>query len=366
MKNSILGLVFGILLVSSIGMVIAAGSCETNNDCELKDTPYCCAEVEESYSGCYNVTFTPEAVNCTGVVVCPGIELINTCECVESICTGSYVNVCDSDNLDLCINEDSCEDIGRIWENDECTELIIPICGPDNLDLCINEDSCEDAGGDWENNICEEEEESEEEVCEDLSQTDCDANSECTYYANDKGKGNVDGWCKKAGWEDKGNGKDKNKKGPQGYAFGYRFRLQDRNISFHEFKEIIMAEFGNKTEDGEEGEVKVYLSNGRKANLKIMPNVASNVALARLRLRNCNEENNCSIELKEVGKGEGNKTRAAYEIQIQRHHKLLGIFRIKAMNRVQIDAETGEIIKVKKPWWAFLATEEDEVEEDAE
>jgi len=26
----------------------------------------------------------------------------------------------------------------------------------------------------------------------------------------------------------------------------------------------------------------------------------------------------------------------------------------------QIDAETGEIIRVKKPWWAFLASEPEE------
>jgi len=106
--------------------------------------------------------------------------------------------------------------------------------------------------------------------------------------------------------------------------------------------------------------LKTKLSNGRNAEIKIMPGVAAERALERLRLKVCNSENNCSIELKEVGKGEGNKTRAAYEMQIQRHHKLLGMFRIKAMNRAQVDAETGEIIAVKKPWWAFLATEPEE------
>ena len=105
------------------------------------------------------------------------------------------------------------------------------------------------------------------------------------------------------------------------------------------------------------------MSNGRKANLKIMPDVARAKALKRLRLRNCNESNNCTIELKEVGQGEGNETRAVYEVQIQRHEKLLGMFRIKAQNRVQVDAETGEIINVDKPWWSFLAVDVNEVEE---
>ena len=31
-----------------------------------------------------------------------------------------------------------------------------------------------------------------------------------------------------------------------------------------------------------------------------MPNTASETALNRLKLKNCNEENNCNIELKEV------------------------------------------------------------------
>lgn len=112
--------------------------------------------------------------------------------------------------------------------------------------------------------------------------------------------------------------------------------------------------------------LRMALSNGRNAEIKIMPDTASENALARLRLKVCSAENNCSIELKEVGRGEGNKTRAVYEIQIQRHHKLLGMFRIKAQNRVQVDAETGEIINVKKPWWAFLATDVEEVEEETE
>jgi len=135
-----------------------------------------------------------------------------------------------------------------------------------------------------------------------------------------------------------------------------KIQLRVRNISADCDCELTQEMVQNKTQ------LKMRLSNGRKANIKIMPNVASEKALTRLRLRVCSEDNNCSIELKEVGKGEGNKTRAAYEMQIQRHHKLLGMFRIKAQNRVQIDAETGEIISVKKPWWAFLATDVEEVE----
>jgi hypothetical protein len=108
----------------------------------------------------------------------------------------------------------------------------------------------------------------------------------------------------------------------------------------------------------------VHLNNGRRSEIKIMPNTASENALARLRIRVCNESNNCTIQLKETGVG--NQTRAKYEMQVKRHARVLGIFKTKMQVRAQIDAETGEV-KVKKPWWAFLAYEpEEDIEEETE
>jgi len=106
-----------------------------------------------------------------------------------------------------------------------------------------------------------------------------------------------------------------------------------------------------------QNKTKLYatLSNGRNAEIKIMPNVASEKALERLRLKVCSEENNCQIELKEVGSGE--KAQLAYEVQIERHSRILGIFQKKMQVQAQVEAENGEVIKVKKPWWAFLASE---------
>jgi hypothetical protein len=203
-----------------------------------------------------------------------------------------------------------------------------------------------------------EENDTDDEIeCDILNREECRLNPQCAYYPNDRNKSDIEGWCKRIRRERKGD----EKLGPKGYAFGHRFRLNNSNMSFEEFKKQVREGFGNKSEINEN--VSIYLGNGRKANLKIMPHVARQRALERLRLKVCNEDNNCSIELKEVGKGEGNRTRAAYEVQILRHHKLLGMFRIKARNRVQIDAETGEIIGVKKPWWAFLSREESEIED---
>ena len=102
---------------------------------------------------------------------------------------------------------------------------------------------------------------------------------------------------------------------------------------------------------------KIYaeLSNGRNAEIKIMPNVASETALQRLRLKTCNESLNCTLELKEVGLG--NQTRMAYEIKTQRESRILGLFRSRMNVQAQVDSETGELLDVRKPWWSFLASE---------
>jgi len=86
-----------------------------------------------------------------------------------------------------------------------------------------------------------------------------------------------------------------------------------------------------------------------------MPNTASETALQRLRLKNCNEEQGCNIELKEVGQGQ--QAKLAYEMKTQRQSKVFGLFGARMQVQAQVDAETGEIVRVKKPWWAFLASE---------
>lgn len=103
--------------------------------------------------------------------------------------------------------------------------------------------------------------------------------------------------------------------------------------------------------------LKTKLSNGRNAEVKVMPDRASETALERLRLKNC-AEGECSIELKEVGQGEG--ARLAYEVKTQRSSMIFGLFGKRMDVEAQVDAETGEVIRVNKPWWAFLASESEE------
>jgi len=103
--------------------------------------------------------------------------------------------------------------------------------------------------------------------------------------------------------------------------------------------------------------LRTRLLNGTEMEIKIMPDTAAERALERLRLRVCSEDNNCTIELKDVGNGD---ERIQYEVQIERHSRILGIFQKNMQVQAQVDAENGEVIRVRKPWWAFIASEPEE------
>lgn len=148
----------------------------------------------------------------------------------------------------------------------------------------------------------------------------------------------------------------------------YKFKGERGNIIIREIsddkKEIIVEKINARTglnltvEDlNNETGLGAWLSNGRHAIIKFMPDKASERAIERLKLKVCNESNNCIIELKEVGIG--NKTRIAYEISAEENSKVLFIFKNKMKVVAQVDGETGEIISVKKPWWSFLASKSD-------
>ena len=90
------------------------------------------------------------------------------------------------------------------------------------------------------------------------------------------------------------------------------------------------------------------LSNGRMAEIKIIPEVASEKAITVL------GDLDFTIELKEVGKGDNAK--AVYEVKGEKQGRFLGIFKIRGEVSAIIDAETGRVIDINKPWWAFLAS----------
>lgn len=129
-----------------------------------------------------------------------------------------------------------------------------------------------------------------------------------------------------------------------------RFRLEVGEASADCQMELRQEQIAEQT--------KLYarLSSGDDAEVKVMPDSASETALERLRLRDCSGE--CTLELKEIGTGE--QARIAYELKTERNSKVLGLFQARMQVQTQVDADTGELIQTRKPWWAFLATEAEE------
>ncbi len=111
------------------------------------------------------------------------------------------------------------------------------------------------------------------------------------------------------------------------------------------------------TDSNGKTKLKVMLKNGQKVEIKIMPDTASENALAALGLKVCSPDKNCTIQLKDVGSGETEKIQ--YEVQLERHSRILGIFQKKMQVSVDVEAETGDA-RVHKPWWAFMAAEPSE------
>ena len=115
----------------------------------------------------------------------------------------------------------------------------------------------------------------------------------------------------------------------------------------------LIIEIENNTSNESE-KVRVSLSNGNKVQIRIMPETASQTALAHLRLTVCREENNCTIVLKETGNG--NETHAVYEVKARKKVRFLGIFNTRLNVSADVDAQTGKVVRTYRPWWAFLTT----------
>jgi len=92
-------------------------------------------------------------------------------------------------------------------------------------------------------------------------------------------------------------------------------------------------------------------------SVKIMPSTASATAIARLGIKNCNISEGCTIVLKETGNG--NETKATYEVKAKKEAKLFGFIKTKMQVSAQVDAETGNVISTKKPWWRIFAVEQE-------
>lgn len=301
MKRGLILIVLGILLIG-IGSVVAQENitCSSNADCGVASTTISCSN---STHLCTE-TITPTCTN-------PGLN--------ESFCN----------NVSIV----GCAKCGMSCTNNTCIE-IAQTCDSTHLSLCLSKTTCESAEGEWKNGACSAEDEDDNET-EDEDETEAG-----------NGLGQIIRNRVHAGVYTS----------PTGEQIRVRELAQNRFLLRYN-NESVDAETELEIEEETENnktKLKVKLSNGRNAEIKIMPGVASEKALERLRLKNCVAEEGCTIELKEVG---NENKQLAYELQAERHMKILAMFRAKALVKAQVDAETGEIIVVKKPWWAFLASE---------
>jgi hypothetical protein len=243
---------------------------------------------------------------------------------LEYFCEGNTVGT----------NEETCR---YGCENGACVTIA---CSAEHLRLCWDKNPCINAGGFWYDSICHEE-----------TQEGEDQDNETEDNNTSQGLGQTIRRRVQAGIYTSPTGKQIQ----VSELAQNRIRFKVRELEAETELEIEEETENNQTR------LRVKLKNGTLRELKIMPDTASETALARLRLIACTSQSNCTIELKDIGKK--NISRIAYELQRQRTYRLYGLFKKIRPISILVDAETGEVIKVQKPWWAFLATEPEEDEE---
>jgi len=243
-------------------------------------------------------------------------------------------------------------------------------CDSDNLGLCLSEDECTGAGGYWYSDVCnedEEEVEGNETETNEVEETEEGEENQHMVKTREAKRITFTPWQKRDESEClegcKCVGAVMSCHTETGKIMTITAGRSGNTIVITIDKTEVETELEIEAENDTDGEknntkLKAKMSNGQIKEIKIMPDAASKKALQRLRLKNCVEEEGCTLELKEVGSGKDKQL--AYELQAERHSRILWMFRKKMEVKAQIDAETGELIRVKKPWWAFLAAESEE------
>ena len=124
----------------------------------------------------------------------------------------------------------------------------------------------------------------------------------------------------------------------------------EQEIEFHgyNFSSAIKVHFKNEKN---ESKLKVNLSNGEERDVKILPDVASQNAIDVFKSRNI------TVELKEVGNGTNKEV--VYQVDGEKEVKLFGFIKVQAKLKAMVDSDTGEVSDFKRPWWSFLATNDE-------
>ena len=91
-----------------------------------------------------------------------------------------------------------------------------------------------------------------------------------------------------------------------------------------------------------EGKVYGIFKNNKTRAINFLPDQVKEKIKNKIKARLENQ----TIELDENG---------IYQIQGRKKARLFFLFPVREKIRAQIDSETGEIIKIRNPWWGFLA-----------
>jgi hypothetical protein len=98
-------------------------------------------------------------------------------------------------------------------------------------------------------------------------------------------------------------------------------------------------------------------SAGNKHQIKITPQELRALIRNRLRIHNDSE---LKIQLRE--RTHNNVPRIVYNIETNENGKFLGIFKMASKATTEVDADTGEVLEVKRPWWVFLVRRTDDLD----
>lgn len=130
-----------------------------------------------------------------------------------------------------------------------------------------------------------------------------------------------------------------------------RVEIEGSNVSIGENIEI--------DDDFEENntDLEAVTSDGERHRIRILPDeVRSRI---RERVRNANITD---FSLEEIE--DRNVPRVVYRVNSEHPGRFLGVFKLAMRAETQIDPETGEVLDVNVPWWAFLVAQTEVPDED--
>ena len=95
------------------------------------------------------------------------------------------------------------------------------------------------------------------------------------------------------------------------------------------------------------------LSNGEMRSLNLSQDQVRDQARLQLReqlkIENCSCENISLIEMTD-----NNEQILAYQVDVEQEGKIFGLFKKQIRVQIEVNAETGEVVGLEKPWYTWM------------